>query len=490
MYGLQSPKYHALMIRTKTVATVGPATRSRDNLAALLDAGVDVLRLNFSHGTLAEHGAVLDQARSLALASDRAVAIMADLCGPKIRIGTIVGEKAIIVPGDTLVIQRGDINGSAERVSTNYPALIDEIRIHDRVLIDDGNIQLQVEVVRPDEVICRCTVGGELSNRKGVNLPDTPMSLPTLTPKDHTDLAWAIESQVDYVAVSFVRQASDIAYVRQLLREAGSDIHVLAKIETAQALDHLDDIIDQADGILVARGDLGVELELARVPLLQKDMTQRCRRVGKPVIIATQMLQSMVTAATPTRAETSDVANAVLDLADAVMLSAETAIGAHPMAAVETIQRICSATEAFQSNLQLDRRTEDRIEDRTLALTSHIALGAHVLAERIKPPLIAVWTCSGASARLLSKQRFNCPIVALTHDPRVRSKLALNYGVIPLCVECPDDPARMIRILDTELLATGLAEPGQPIIVIAGTHFAHTGHNNVLVVHQVGNPNR
>jgi pyruvate kinase len=474
------------MIRTKTLATLGPATSSPEMIEALVAAGVDAVRLNFSHGTLEEHGRTLTQVRKVAAHLETPVAIVGDLSGPKIRIGRIDGTDAMLEQGASLVIQREPILGNATRLSTTFPALIDEAAVGDRVLINDGLIALVVEARRPDELHLRCLIGGLLSDHKGVNLPDTQLTIPALTDKDHQDAAWAIEQQLDYLALSFVRRADDVSDLRRILDGHCSDIQIIAKIEKPQAIDELDAIISAADGILVARGDLGVEMDLARVPILQKDMTRRCQAVGKPVIIATQMLQSMIDSPTPTRAETTDVANAVLDRTDAVMLSAETAVGRYPIESVQTMQRICSETEKY-----LDQVVPVAMEwhgQDDLPITSSLASSARSLAESLRPPLLAVWTQSGASARLLSKQRFNCPIIALTEHSRTCNKLALHYGVTAVLTTCPPDTVAMLDCLDDILRARQWAREGDHVIVIAGTHFEHTGGNNALLIHEVGHP--
>jgi len=362
--------------------------------------------------------------------------------------------------------------------------MLDDVQIGHRVLIDDGHIQMSVDSKQADSIVCRCIHGGPLSSHKGINLPDTELNVPPLTPKDLIDLEWAIEQQVDYLAISFVRHADDVRALRQRLRDAGSDIAIIPKIEKPQAIEHLDDIIAQSDGILVARGDLGVEMELAEVPLLQKHITVRCQAAGKAVIIATEMLQSMVTSPTPTRAEVSDVANAILDTADAVMLSAESAIGEYPAQAVAVLQNICEKTEAYLN--QSPHTPMATIEHRELKFTSSLAHSAKMLADRLDPPLVAVWTHSGNSARLLSKHRLRQPIIALTDNPRTLNKLALNYGVIPVLSPAPQDTADMLSRLDHALLDNGWVALGDTVIVIAGTHYQQTGGNNALLIHTVG----
>ncbi len=472
------------MIKTKTIATLGPASSAPEVLQALLEAGVDVVRLNYAHGTLEEHARALACTRELAARQDRAVAVLGDLAGPKIRIGMMDPQDRTLISGSTLVIQRQPILGTSSRLSTTHPGLIDQVAVGDRVLIDDGQILLTVCTVSADQITCYCSHGGLLSDHKGVNLPDSDLAVPALTDKDLRDLQWSIDHEVDYLALSFVRHPQDLRMLRERLRAAGSDIGVVAKIEKPQAVEHIQSIIEEADAVLVARGDLAVEMDHARVPALQKDITVRCLQSGKPVIIATQMLQSMVDSPTPTRAEVSDVANAILDSADAVLLSSETSVGHYPVEAVHWIQRTAAATEAYHA--RLPPPDPPQVHGTELEVTAAIAQCARTLARRLNPPLAAVWTHSGSSARLLSKHRFDQPIIALTQHPRTLGKLALYYGVRPVLATCPQTAAEMLQLLDGIVLQRGWAQPGDAIIVVAGTQFALTGGNNTLTIHRVG----
>lgn len=478
--------YNAPVIKTKTIATLGPASSSETVVEQLIEAGIDVFRLNFSHGTLEDHAAAVKLIRKLADSHETALAIMGDLCGPKIRTGEIDEEHCLVNPGDMLIIERQPLIGNSRRISTTYAALVDEVQPDQRVLIDDGQIELLIESKTAEHVACRCIRGGILGTAKGVNLPDTELSTDALTAKDLIDVQWAIEQELDYLALSFVRDPRDLQRLRELLPADSCDMAIVSKIEKPQALEHLDAIIDASDAVLVARGDLGVEMPLTQVPLIQKDITRRCQSAGKPVIIATQMLQSMVDSSSPTRAEVSDVANAILDAADATMLSAETAIGEYPVESVLTMNSIAAEIEQYQQALAHDHDTH--IEHRELRVASSLAHSARMLAQRLNPPLLAVWTQSGNSARILSKQRFSQPIVALTENPRTRNKLALNYGVIPILGPCPDNTLDMLNSLDRLLLDRGWVQREDLILVIAGTHFEHTGGNNALLIHRVGKP--
>jgi len=473
------------MTKTKIIVTIGPASCDEQTLTAFIEEGVDVLRLNFSHGTVSEHHQVLTNIRQVCQRTGAIVAVMGDLCGPKLRVGRIEGGRFTIEPGETITIQRQLDVGTRQRIGTNYPPLVDELEPQARIFIDDGNVRLRVVDKRADELVCTCELGGVIADHKGINLPDTALSTPALTHKDRADLEWAIANDLDYVALSFVRRPEDLQELRAILDERHSDIRVVAKIEKPQAIDHLSGIINEADAVLVARGDLGVEMDVARVPLLQKDITLRCQQVGKPVIIATQMLQSMIDSATPTRAEVSDVANAIFDAADAVMLSAESAVGKYPVQAVRMINRIARETEAFLAR-QPAAGLGALAAPESLRVTSAVAHGASLVARELNAKLVAVWSETGNTARLLSKYRLPQPIVTLSPHERVCRQVAMNYGVIPVHAAQPANPEHMLRKLDELLTARGLAEPNDLILVIAGTQLHRPGATNNLLIHIVG----
>lgn len=472
------------MIRTKLIATIGPATESLEMLGELLDAGVDVFRLNFSHGTLQQHAIVYDRIRSVCRQRGVPAAVMADLCGPKIRVDPVEDDLFEIKVGDQIDIVAGHVVGDAKRISTNRPELVKEVPVGHRILIDDGQVRLRVAAVAQDRLQCVCEVGGLISTRKGVNLPDSELAMSALTDKDLEDLAWAIEHDVDYVAMSFVRTAADLRELRERLPLSDDRCRVVAKIETTQAIAHVEEIIESADVVLVARGDLGVELDLASVPLLQKDITRRCRMAGKPVIIATQMLQSMVDCPTATRAEVSDVANAIFDAADAVMLSAETSVGKFPIEAVRMLTRIAAHTENF-----LDSSNPWSAFDRSAFLPrvpTAVAHGANLLARDLDARLVAVWTQTGNTARLLSKCRLPMPVLGLSPDEHVCRRMAMYYGVQPVQLERDDEVLSMLRDVDGMVLERRLAQRGDMIVVIAGTRLQQVGSTNALLIHLVG----
>jgi len=449
----------------------------------MIEAGVNVFRLNFSHGTLDGHARSLERIRRAAATRQATVAVMGDLCGPKIRVDPIVGGKIELSTDQPIIFQRAAINGTRERLSSNYPSLVDDVHVGHRLLIDDGNVQLRVIEKHTDELHCRCEVGGEVSTRKGINLPDSNISAPSMTDKDRADLQWAIANDLDFVALSFVRDPADLRQLREIIQRHGSPIRIVSKIERPEAVDQLDAIIDASDVVLVARGDLGVEMDVSRVPMIQKEIALLSRRAGKPVIVATQMLQSMVDAPVPTRAEVSDVANAILDQADAVMLSAETSVGHYALEAVRMIGRVAEQTEAFGT------RYRDELQvgpSEALRTVSAVVRGVSLIAEELKTQLVAVWTESGDTARLLSKHRITQPIIGVSADERVCRQMAMSYGVIPIQLKTEPSVSAMLTELDRVLLERGLAERGDSIIVTADARPDLPGETDMLLVHPVG----
>lgn len=472
------------LIRTKVIATLGPATADPERLAAVLDAGVDVCRLNFSHGTWDDHQRSLDAIRAWSAERGKPTAVLGDLCGPKIRLNQVAGDAVDLEAGDTVRFVRGDAECTVGRFTTGYAGFVDDVEVGQRIYIDDGLIRLLVVARDPDGITCTCTTGGRVSSRKGVNLPDTALSTPALTDKDRRDLGWAIEHGLDYVALSFVRRPEDLTELKNGIDTRRSDIGVIVKIEKPEALEHLDDFIARADGVMVARGDLGVEMDVWQVPLIQKDITARCRAAARPVIIATQMLQSMVSNPMPTRAEVSDVANAILDGADAVMLSGETAIGSYPDVAVTMMDRVAHTTEAYQR----ERRQVEPAPRRASiqGTTSAIAWAAVQAASHLDARLVAVWSATGETVRLVAQHRLPMPVVGLTYDERVCRRMNLFYGVIPLQVAPLANPAEMAAVLDTRLVERGLASPGDLVVVVTSTRPQTPGGTDTTLVHRVG----
>lgn len=471
------------MIKTKIVATVGPACNSEEMIGRMIDGGVNVFRLNFSHGTLEEHGEALARIRRMAREKNAVVAVMGDLCGPKIRVDPIENGECELAEGSPVVFQRETILGTAARMSTNYDELVIDAKVGHRVLIDDGNVQLRVTESRENEIVCTCEVGGVVKTRKGINLPDSDVSTPALTDKDRTDLEWAIAYELDYIALSFVRRPEDLTQLRAILDRQNSPIDIVSKIERPEAIQHLERIVEESDVVLVARGDLGVEMDVSRVPILQKEIALMAHRAGKPVIIATQMLQSMVDSPVPTRAEVSDVANAILDHTDAVMLSAETSIGEHPVAAVRMMRRIAEQTEAFS---QRHPEGAGSALEPPLRVARAIVHGVSRVAADLDVRTVVVWSESGDTPRLLSKHRLGQMIVALAPNPVVCRQMALIYGVIPVQRVQEVDLLATMGIVEEVILNLGLAKSGDTIVVTGDTRPDIPGETDAMLIHEVG----
>lgn len=471
------------MIKTKIVATVGPACATVQAVADLINSGTDVLRINFSHGDNAQHLQFLQAARTAAHECKAPVAVIGDLCGPKVRLAHVGSPPRVLQQDEELTFAAVADPDDPDVLATNYPGIIDDVQVGNRLLIDDGRIATVVISKSVDSFRCVCKSPGSIQPGQGVNLPDTTISSDSLTDKDLADLDWAVANELDFIALSFVRHSDDVIAARDRLRAANSDIKLIAKIEKPQALDDLDQIIAQADAILVARGDLGVEIDLARVPLAQKDIIRRCQSAGKPVIVATQMLASMISSRTPTRAEVSDVANAIFDQADAVMLSGETAIGAHPSLAVKTIEKIARVSEEFQDS----RQSFPPGLDLDLLPRSQAALarGVHRIATEARCSLVVVWSESGATAGLLSKTRIGVPVIALSSDPAVCRRMALNYGVIPWQMDLPEDPADLLPLLDKFIRSRDWAQPGDNIIIVTGHPLGTPATTDTIHLHRL-----
>lgn len=468
------------MRRTKIVATVGPASREPAILSKLIDAGVDVVRLNFSHGEHAEHLAVIQFVREYSQRIGRAVALLQDLSGPKIRTGKLVDGKPVeLVPGRAIRITTDEtIAGTAFRISTTYDPLPRDVKPGDRILMDDGNLSLRVTAVHGEEVVAEVVDGGWLKPNKGMNLPGVSLSTPALTEKDKKDLAFGLP-HVDYVALSFVRRATDVEEIKALMASLGRQVPVIAKIEKREAIDDLAQILDTADGVMVARGDLGVELSTEEVPTLQKRIIEMANAAGKAVITATQMLESMVENPRPTRAEASDVANAILDGTDAIMLSAETAAGRHPVAAVETMSRIARYTEEHYG-----LRPPARVTGGGSHVASSLSRVARMVAEELDCRLIVVFTESGTTAHLASCYRPHSPISAVTFNDDTYRRLALWWGVIPLRMAAANTTDDMIVAGEALLKERGLVRSGDVVLMLAGQALA-AGATNMLRVHTI-----
>jgi len=472
------------MRKAKIVCTIGPASQSPDVLDRLIGAGLDAARLNFSHGSHESHARAITAVREAATRQGRVVAIIQDLQGPRIRIGTLptaidttAGQELILAPEGA---RRGSDRGGL-RLPVTYPDLARDVKTGARILINDGLIELAVEQVAGEEVRCRVVTGGCLTSNKGLNLPGTAVSAPTVTEKDRTDLTFGLAQGVDYVALSFVRGPEDIAAVRQAMAAQGADVPVIAKIERAEAVDALDAILDAADGVMIARGDLGVELGPESVPVLQKRIIRAANRRRCLVITATQMLESMTQQPRPTRAEASDVANAVFDGTDAVMLSAETAAGRYPVEAVQVMDRIVRTAEDEPVAASLPHEVR-----RTASIPEALCEAAFRAAEATASAAIVVFSESGASAHLMSKQRPAAPIVAFTPFEPVRRRMALYWGVLPLPMPRIDEPDARVREVERRLKELRLAAEGTKIVILSGTLVGQIGGTNVMKVHQVG----
>ena len=469
---------------TKIVATVGPATASPERLAALIAAGASVIRMNFSHGTHDEHREMFVRVREATTASGRPVAIMQDLQGPKLRVGELKdGGPAVLHVGAELRICTTPVMGDATRVSTSYANLARDVRPGDQILLDDGNLELRAERIErsPEhgaEIVTTVVHGGVLKPHKGINLPGTVISSPSLTDKDHADLRFGIGLGVDMVALSFVRQPEDIVRARDAIAALGGNQPLIAKIEKPQAVGHLEQIVEVADGVMVARGDLGVEMSPEAVPLIQKRLIHLANQAGIPVITATQMLESMIDAPRPTRAEASDVANAVFDGTDAVMLSGETAVGAYPVEAVRIMGRIATTVERdpmWRATLRHEAHRDPTSQDAAAA-----AIAACSLAEGLGARAIAVLTETGLTARRVSQARPGIPIVALTSNQRIANQLALWHGVVPTVAELERSIDGLVAQVDTRVRALEVAGAGDTIVIV-GAVPRGTGTRSVFV---------
>jgi pyruvate kinase len=466
--------------RAKIVCTLGPAVNTPERIRALVDAGMDVARMNLSHGAYADHEKVYRMVREASDASGHGVGIFADLQGPKIRLGRFAEGPVQLEQGAEFTITTRDVPGDVKICSTTYDGLPGDVSTGDHILIDDGKVRLEVLGVEETDVRTRVLVPGPVSNNKGINLPGVAVSVPALSEKDKEDLRWALHMTVDFIALSFVRSASDVEDVRAIMKEEGVFLPVIAKIEKPQAIENIEEIVDAFDGFMVARGDLGVECPLEDVPFLQKQVIEVARRHAKPVIVATQMLESMISTPRPTRAEASDVANAVLDGADAVMLSGETSVGEFPIETVETMARIIESTEAHG----LARMAAIDWQPRTRG--GVIAKAANEVAERIGAKYLVAFTQSGDSARRLSRYRGHIPTLAFTPVPVVRSQLAMTWGVETFLAEPVEHTDEMVRQVDEHLLRIKRVQEGDLVVVVAGSPPGIPGSTNALRIHRMG----
>jgi pyruvate kinase len=465
--------------RGKIVCTLGPATATEETVRALVDAGMDVARLNFSHGDHSDHEAAYKRVRTASDNSGRAVGVLADLQGPKIRLGRFAEGRVMWANGETVRITVQDAEGTHDRVSTTYKQLAKDAVPGDRLLVDDGKVGLVVEHIDGDDVVCTVTEGGPVSNNKGLSLPTMNVSVPALSEKDIDDLEFALRLGVDFVALSFVRSPADIELVHQVMDRVGRRVPVVAKLEKPEAIDNLEAIVLAFDAVMVARGDLGVELALEEVPLVQKRAIQIARENAKPVIVATQMLESMIENSRPTRAEASDVANAVLDGADAVMLSGETSVGKFALEAVKTMARIICAVE--QNSTAAPPLTHVPRTKRGV-----ISYAARDIGERLDAKALVAFTQSGDTVRRLARLHTPLPLLAFTALPEVRSQLALTWGTETFIVPHMESTDGMIVQVDKSLLDLGRYKRGDLVVIVAGAPPGTVGSTNLIHVHRIG----
>ncbi|MCC3333228.1 pyruvate kinase [Nocardia abscessus] len=468
-----------MMRRTKIVCTLGPATATEERIRELVESGMDVARLNFSHGEHADHAENYKKVRQAADHLGRAVGILADLQGPKIRLGRFLEGKTVWATGEEVRITVENIDGTHDRVSTTYKELALDAKAGDRLLVDDGKVGLTVTRVDGNDVVCRVTEGGPVSNNKGVSLPGMDVSVPALSEKDIEDLEFALKLGVDFIALSFVRSPSDVELVHDVMDRVGRRVPVIGKLEKPEAIDNLEAVVLAFDAVMVARGDLGVELPLEQVPIVQKRAIQMARENAKPVIVATQMLESMIENSRPTRAEASDVANAVLDGADAVMLSGETSVGRYPIETVRTMARIVHAVETESTRvppLTHVPRTKRGV----------ISYAARDIGERLNAKALVAFTQSGDTVRRLARLHTPLPLLAFTPLPEVRSQLALTWGTETFIVPTVDSTDAMIHQVDVALLSMERYQKGDLVVIVAGSPPGTVGSTNLIHVHRIG----
>ena len=468
--------------KTTIVSTLGPASNSLDTIRELLAVGVSTFRLNFSHGTFEEHLSVLQHINTARAALPYAISVMGDLCGPKIRIGTIE-PGTILAEQAEVSISVGDEVGNAEHFTTSFVDLVEDIQVGHRILIDDGQLALRVVDKTTDRLKCTVLVGGALSSRKGMNLPDTDLSVPAITDKDWQCVDWAIENNLDYLSLSFVQRSKEIQTLTEYIQKKGSPIKVIAKIEKPLAVDNIESILHAADGIMVARGDLGVEMDLAQVPLVQKQVAELCHRFAKPVIVATQVLQSMIENASPTRAEATDVSNAVMECADAVMLSGETAVGKYPVLAVKTLAHICKSTEVYSEELNEPRPRMDRAPE--LRHGEAVARAVAQMLDEVAAAMVVVWAENEAICRLLSKARIDDPILALCPDAVTARQLSLYYGVVSMHHQPVTSYEQWISAVERIVLKNEWASKGENLLMLPPLAALSENTAGAIIMHTI-----
>ncbi|MDY6879010.1 MAG: pyruvate kinase [Thermodesulfobacteriota bacterium] len=469
--------------KTKIIATIGPSSNTRPVLKKLISSGMNVARLNFSHGDYPEHERVAKTIRSLSKDMDRSVGIMLDLQGPKMRVGSLKEGGPVLLKKNGIVsITSRKRSGTSEIISTTYKHLTGDVKIGDKILLDDGLIELKVLSKTKDTVTCRIINGGLLRQNKGINLPGVDVSSPSLTTKDKKDLLFGIELGVDFFALSFVRSAKDIKIIKNILKKQGADIPVIAKIEKPEAIQHLDEIIKETDAIMVARGDLGVELRPEQVPKIQKAIIYKANKANKPVITATQMLETMTDKPIPTRAEASDVANAIYDGTDAIMLSGETAVGKYPVKAVQMMTRIAIESEAssfMRYNTSFENNHDDDI------MTSAVAQSCVKIAHRVGAKAIVTFSISGKTSRIISQQRPPRPVYAFSPSQRIYNRLSLVWGITPFLIPAINDTKEIIEAGERIIVENKAVKKDDVIVIVTGLALKK-GSTNLIKIHRVG----
>lgn len=470
------------MKKTKIVATIGPATESKEMLEKMLNAGMNVMRLNFSHGDFAEHQNRVNNLREVLKKTGMKAAILQDLGGPKIRIGNFKTESVDLKVGQTFTLTTDDILGDETIVSVNYPLLPKEVEKGHIIFMHDGKKKLEVKEIKGNNVICKVLVGGEIKGKRGLNMPDSNLSVKSLTEKDLKDLEFGIKNKVDFIALSFVRRPSDIIELREILKKRKCDAHIIAKIETPQAVANIDEIISLVDGLMIARGDLAIEVPFEKVPSYQKMMIAKCNNVGKPVITATQVLESMIKSPVATRAEVSDIANAIFDGTDALMLSEETTLGSYPIEAVTVMSKVAGEIEANYPEREISRLVKNgevKIPD---SITSSVVKTSHDVGAKV----IVAFTGSGFTARMISRHKPQSTILALSPDENTSKKLSLVFGCVSETVSKYNDLTAVLKIARSECLRLKLVKKGDKVIVVAGVPFNTKGlQTNMMLVETI-----
>ncbi len=466
--------------KTKIVCTIGPATESVEKLTSLVNAGMNVMRLNFSHGDFAEHQNRVDNLKKVRATTGKTVAVLQDLSGPKIRIGEFEGGVAILKVGQTFTLTTEPMMGNDKKVFINYPLLPKEVKVGGYILLHDGKKKLQITAIKGNEVVTKVIVGGEIKNKRGVNLPGAYLSISSITEKDKKDIEFGIKNKVDFVAISFVRRPSDIVELREILKNAKSKAKIIAKIETPEALENIDEIINLTDAIMVARGDLAVEIPVEEVPLVQKMLIQKCNALGKPVITATQMLESMIKSPVPTRAEVSDVANAIIDGTDAIMLSEETTLGDYPLEAVEMMTRVALRVEK-------DIYTNENIAeyDNSHGVTDVVSRSAVLASHELEARFLVALTASGRTARMVARYHPAERIIALTFSDVVANQLALSFGCYPIIIPKLSNTDEIMPLVKKIALKEKLAVKGDKVVILTGMPFGQMKETNMVLVETI-----